>query len=195
MIGASCVAHQILSSRGRLHWTDTRMTPTPKRCKDCEAEAQAFTEWEAAGRPGLSPTAPPATVRPAPHPGPRCATHHRAKRKKDRNASHERRVKSVYGIDGSAYHELYEYQGRLCAICQRATGASKRLAVDHDHKCCAERGSCGKCVRGLLCGPCNSLLAHMRDDKAMARRIFAYLVDPPYQRYLRKEGGSIGDEG
>lgn len=43
--------------------------------------------------------------------------------------------------------------------------------MDHDHKT--------GYVRGLCCKPCNSLLAHIRDDTQTAHRIIEYLVNPP----------------
>lgn len=153
-------------------------------CKDCKAEHEAYKAWCDAPDSDVwwdkpAPKVPPATVRPAPHPGPRCATHHRAKVKRDRNASHARRLKSVYSIDAETYSDLYELQGGTCAICRRATGATRRLSVDHDHKCCDSRNSCGTCVRGLLCRPCNDILGHLRDDPVIARRIVTYLQYPP----------------
>ncbi|NKV78695.1 hypothetical protein GS911_11370 [Rhodococcus hoagii] len=71
-----------------------------------------------------------------------------------RKAAHARRVTSTYGIGFNAYTAILEAQNGRCYICQRATGATRRLAVDHDHTCCPAGGSCGRCVRGLLCSPC-----------------------------------------
>ena len=71
------------------------------------------------------------TSRKAPHPGPRCATHHRARRANRRSTTQEQRWISVYGITGDEYWRIYRYQLGVCAICQRATGARKRLSVDH----------------------------------------------------------------
>jgi hypothetical protein len=118
-------------------------------CKDCKTENPALT----------LPMA-----RPAPHPGPRCYSHHNQRKRELRLANHGRRVQSVYGISAQQYAALLEFQGGRCAICRRATGARKRLAVDHDHSCCRGPSSCGRCVRGLVCGPCNDVLAHFRDD-------------------------------
>jgi hypothetical protein len=73
-----------------------------------------------------------------------------------------------YGITPEQYWALYEAQGGACYICQRATGKTKRLSVDHDH----ETGY----VRGLLCGPCNKILGHFRDDAATAWRCYDYLA-------------------
>lgn len=46
----------------------------------------------------------------------------------------------------------------LCDLCGRST---TDLEIDHDHACCSGRFSeCGLCVRGVLCGRCNTNLAH-----------------------------------
>lgn len=117
--------------------------------------------------------------RPAPHPGPRCATHHREELARRRKAAHDRRLAQVYSITPEVYVALYRLQGGHCAICERATGARKRLAVDHDHSCCDGPTSCGKCVRGLLCKMCNQMLGRMRDDPEAFKRAADYLRHPP----------------
>ena len=132
-------------------------------CKDCRTE-------------GVT------RVRPAPFPGPRCATHHRAVRKVRKVAAHGRHVERTYGITPEEYARLLAAQGMRCAICRRATGATKRLATDHDHNCCPGPTSCGRCVRGIVCGPCNSMLAHARDDPEMFRRAIRYLAEWPSLR-------------
>lgn len=113
----------------------------------------------------------PGVNRPAPHPGPRCATHHRARRKALREAAHGRSILKTYGITKEQYEELYAAQGGACYICQRANGKTKKLAVDHDHKT--------GYVRGLLCSTCNKILGHFRDDRETALRVVDYLEQPP----------------
>jgi len=80
-------------------------------------------------------------------------------------------VQDTYGLAEGDYERLYEHQGRRCFICQRATGASRRLSVDHDHKT-------GE-VRGLLCRPCNDVLGHARDNRDFFLRAVKYLDTPP----------------
>lgn len=113
---------------------------------------------------------PEGSKRPAPHAGPRCATHHKDVLKARREAAHARSIYERYGLTKEQYEALYEAQGGVCYICQRATGKRKKLAVDHDHKT--------GYVRGLLCSPCNNILAHIRDDLDAAWRIRHYLVNP-----------------
>ncbi|AGK87534.1 endonuclease VII [Mycobacterium phage HINdeR] len=110
--------------------------------------------------------------RPAPHPGPRCVTHHRAKRLQRKTMSQEQRWLDVYGITADEYWAIYEHQGGLCYGCRRANGKRKRLSVDHDHKT--------GIVRGLLCTTCNrNVLGHLRDDPEAFERFIHYLDAPP----------------
>lgn len=133
----------------------------PIRCRDCRAEAE---------RGGNVAKVP----RPAPHPGPRCTTHHRqVKRARSANA-HEARVQATYGLAPGDYQRLYDFQGGVCAICRRANGASRRLSVDHDHRT-------GR-ARMLLCRPCNDMLGHGRDDPEFFRRAADVLEFPPARR-------------
>lgn len=122
-----------------------------KPCKDCEKE-------------GIT------TNRPAPYPGPRCTSHHRAKKKADALRSHARRTEANFGITGEEYWELYAAQEECCAICQRSKGVVRKLAVDHDH----ETGI----IRGLLCYNCNLLLIG-RNNPETLQRALDYLKNPP----------------
>jgi len=111
------------------------------------------------------------TTRKLSRPGPRCATCQRARKTAAREAAWARGIMERYGITPEQYWALYEAQGGSCYICERATGKTKRLAVDHDHN--------SGYVRGLLCGPCNKLLGHARDDGEFFLRAFEYLREPP----------------
>lgn len=124
-----------------------------KRCKDCI-------------RDGVK------THRKASYPGPRCATHHREFKKQRRDYNHSDHINKTYGITAEEYQRIYEAQGSKCYICQRATGARRKLAVDHDH------GT--GFVRGLLCKPCNyKVLGHLRDDTEAFQRAIDYINNPP----------------
>ena len=112
-------------------------------------------------------------VRPAPHPGPRCATHHRAAKKAARERAHAKRVESTYGLAEGEYDALLAFQGGVCALCGRP-GVKKRLAVDHDHKT-------GR-VRGLIHAWENTFIGRIRDSLDWARNLVSYLQDPPAKR-------------
>lgn len=124
-----------------------------RECKDCLEE-------------GIT------TGRPAPHPGPRCSSHHREVTQQRRDAAWAKRLIATYGITAEEYWAIYEAQGGKCYICRRATGKVRKLAVDHSH----ETGE----VRGLLDKMCNrNILGHSRDEIEFFERAAEYLRNPP----------------
>lgn len=65
---------------------------------------------------------------------------------------------SCYRLSLERYNEILASQGGVCAMCKNPPKKIS-LHVDHDHACCPERKkSCGRCIRGLLCYPCNRFL-------------------------------------
>ncbi|MEU7570352.1 endonuclease VII domain-containing protein [Micromonospora sp. NPDC049240] len=106
-----------------------------------------------------------------------------AKRRERRDRAHAGRVEQTYGITGDEYLTVLAHQGGRCAICRRAKGLKRKLAVDHDHALEKEKGSRAS-VRGLLCSPCNSVLAHFRDDIEALLRAIEYLRNPPAREAL-----------
>ena len=133
--------------------------PTRKQtCKTCAEEGLPLT-------------------RPAPFPGPRCATHHRARRKAASAARHIDYVTKTYGVD---YDALLASQGGVCALCGKPP-VRKRLSVDHDHRCCPGSTSCGKCVRGLVHAWENTILGRIRDSIQWLSKAIEYLTNPPAQ--------------
>jgi hypothetical protein len=118
---------------------------------------------------------PGAKPRKVTRPGPRCATHHRGRRRRTSESRWAAHLLKTYRMAVEQYWKMYEQQGGVCCICQRATGRAKHLSVDHDHACCDKPPTCGGCTRGLLCTVCNKLLGHLRDDPAAFSRAVNYL--------------------
>lgn len=134
--------------------------PKPRICKDC------------------GPPAPGKKPRPAPHPGPRCTTHDRERKKAKRLAERDINRERRFGLTGDETRELKAFQDGMC-ICGPWTGyngATRELSVDHDHQT--------GIIRGMLCKHCNDLLGRIRDDPEYFRRMIAYLESPPAVRLL-----------
>lgn len=75
-----------------------------------------------------------------------------------------------HGLTLEQYEALRESQGDRCAICQREWGRGwngKGPHIDHCHTT--------GCVRGLLCGECNTGIGRFGDDPALLRRAADYL--------------------
>ncbi len=80
------------------------------------------------------------------------------------------RIKRNFNVD---YKSLLLRQGGRCAIfgCLEI----EKLTVDHDHSCCPGKKSCGRCVRGLICGLHNSVLGFSKDSPSFLYGTIDYL--------------------
>lgn len=90
-----------------------------------------------------------------------------ARKSKQEKARAYRRL-SKYGITPEDHERIMEYQGGTCAICRKAKGISKALAIDHDHAT--------GLVRGELCTRCNVRLGWLEAHYDAA---IGYLDSPP----------------
>jgi hypothetical protein len=124
--------------------------------------------------------------RPAPFPGPRCATHDRIKRKAAQKRQAARRALRSYGVSPEDYGALLEAQRGRCALCGRRIGVAVRAAIDHDHSCrVCGGGGCRECVRGLVDRRCNLMLGTFGDDPVRFEGVAAYLRNPPAKVVLQ----------
>lgn len=105
------------------------------------------------------------------------ATAEGQKRQKDSLYARRSLLRSRYGLTLEDYDRMLYTQGGGCAICGRPPReGGPSLHVDHDHRCCSgSKKTCGKCIRGLLCYPCNSKLAVLESDKEFHKRMRAYV--------------------
>ena len=103
--------------------------------------------------------------------------------RKKRNPTDRRvRLLKQYGLDKAIYSKM----GNACWICGGLEpGYGKgNFHIDHDHACCPGIGSCGRCIRGLLCAACNTSLGGFRDDPKLLRKAADYL-EGGYYVWLR----------
>lgn len=56
-----------------------------------------------------------------------------------------------------------------------ACGSFVNLVIDHDHDCCSDSRSCGKCIRGVLCNNCNTAEGLLNSDIARAEKLIRYM--------------------
>lgn len=147
----------------------------------------------------LPDTERPKTPRPtdvAQHPrAPRCATHKRQAKKASKRGRQATYQEKNFGLTPEEHEALLEVQNFVCFVCLYANGTTKALATDHDHACCDDSTSCGKCVRGKLCGPDNrdivgriEMIAGRNHERPVdvLLRLMSYFEDPPMNRARRQ---------
>lgn len=80
-----------------------------------------------------------------------------------------------FGLTVENYIDLEKSQNGVCKICNLPEENRRRLCVDHDHSCCPDTSSCGKCVRGLICFKCNTALGMVKDNPETLQKMIDYL--------------------
>lgn len=96
----------------------------------------------------------------------------------DRVAAYDHRtnLRRKFGITPERYIEMGEAQDWKCRGCG-SEPTNKRFAVDHDHNCCPGQKSCGKCLRGLLCGNCNTALGLLKEKIQTMLNLIKYVEE------------------
>lgn len=85
------------------------------------------------------------------------------------------RIRHRFNMGLDDYDRMYQEQQGRCAICGKE---EELLDIDHDHRCCPVKRTektCGKCVRGLLCGACNRGIGLFNDDPVKLEAAAAYV--------------------
>jgi len=77
---------------------------------------------------------------------------------------------SRYGLTRESFAQLLAAPQNACAMCFTPFLEGQAPCIDHDHACCPdEKSSCGRCIRGLLCLPCNAALGIIERKYEMAQ--------------------------
>lgn len=96
----------------------------------------------------------------------------------------DRKLKHLYGLTLKQFNAMIEAQQGVCACCGEVPQETVRSnqtntsgwSVDHDHACCPGKVSCGKCVRALLCDPCNRALGVINESPVKAAGLVSYIL-------------------
>jgi hypothetical protein len=68
-----------------------------------------------------------------------------------------------------------------CELCGERFATTRRkerdCVIDHDHHCCPRPFSCGRCIRGIVCHRCNSVVAAVEEvlERSTLDKVIAYL--------------------
>lgn len=74
-------------------------------------------------------------------------------------------------ISEDSFNNMLKKHNGMCHSCKE----KEVKVIDHDHSCCKSNRSCGKCVRGLLCQPCNIALGLLLDNRNNIIKLLNYV--------------------
>lgn len=83
-------------------------------------------------------------------------------------------LKTKYGLTSDTFAAKLAAQGGKCPFCPDGAEVGK-WDVDHDHYCCPDAQTCGRCLRDILCHKHNIGLGYWDDDPDMLRRAADYI--------------------
>lgn len=106
---------------------------------------------------------------------------------RDRKGYNRRRRLELYGLTQERFDEILTEQRGRCPCCGTDDPGPRGWFVDHDHDCCPGLGSCGECVRGLVCCDCNLMLGYAKDSTETLERARKYLHVNAAKRGARLE--------
>lgn len=92
----------------------------------------------------------------------------------------KKRAHSRHKISKEDYKSLLDKYRGLCWSCKDREGS----CIDHDHRCCSGKFSCGQCVRGILCNQCNTALGLLGDSPSVVEKLLAYSSKAERQTYI-----------
>lgn len=95
-----------------------------------------------------------------------------------------RSIMDRYNLSAIQLSQLYIIWDFKCATCDDQS----ILCVDHDRKCCKGAGSCGNCVRGVMCVSCNSAIGGFGEDLSVIESAIRYLARPPLKGFDEVSG-------
>jgi hypothetical protein len=73
-------------------------------------------------------------------------------------------LKSKYNVSRIRFDAMLVAQLGCCSLCERPMTGPFEPVVEHDHRCCPGKRSCGKCVRGLAHSACNTAFGLLKED-------------------------------
>lgn len=96
-------------------------------------------------------------------------------------------ILKTYGITMEEWEQIWEEQGRVCAICKRPPRKDEAFHIDHEH----QEGKAGP-LRGIVCAYDNTRIIGRLKSHERAQALADYLLDPPAKRALGKQVWSPG---
>lgn len=93
-----------------------------------------------------------------------------AENNKDKRRAASRRFE--YKLQPEEFESKLREQEGKCPIC---LSVLNNPDVDHDHSCCGQRKTCGRCTRGLLCRNCNTAIGMLFEAPEVLQRAISYL--------------------
>ena len=77
-----------------------------------------------------------------------------------------------YGITEKQFNDMFESQGRRCAVCRVDKTDGRDWCVEHSHQT--------KKVRGITCHACNRALGNVKDSLEILQALIEYLKRTEY---------------